>query len=29
VGSILALIGGEDRRLPQKKIADAQLIEMV
>jgi hypothetical protein len=27
--SILALIDGEDRRLPQKEIADAQIVEMV
>ena len=26
---ILALIDGEDRRLPQKKITDAQAVEMV
>jgi hypothetical protein len=29
VDSILALIDGEDRRLPQKKITDAQAVEMV
>jgi hypothetical protein len=29
VDSILALIDGEDRNLPQKKIADAQVVEMV
>jgi hypothetical protein len=29
VYSILALIDGEDRRLPQKKITDAQIVEMV
>jgi hypothetical protein len=27
--SILALIDGDDRRLPQKKITDAQAVEMV
>ena len=27
--SILALIDGEDRRLPQKKITDAHAVEMV
>jgi hypothetical protein len=27
--SILALIEGDDRRLPQKKITDAQIVEMV
>lgn len=27
--SILALIDGGDRRLPQKKITDAQVVEMV
>jgi hypothetical protein len=27
--SILALIDGEDRRLPQKKITDPQAVEMV
>jgi hypothetical protein len=29
VDSILALIDGEDRRLSQKKLADAQVVEMV
>ena len=29
VDSILALIDGEDRRLPQKKITDPQAVEMV
>jgi hypothetical protein len=29
VDSILALTDGEDRRSPQKKIADAQVVEMV
>jgi hypothetical protein len=29
VDSILALIDGENRRLPQKKITDAQIVEMV
>jgi hypothetical protein len=28
-GSILALIHGEDRAIPQRKIADAQVVEMV
>lgn len=27
--SVLALLDGEDRRLPQKKITDAQAVEMV
>jgi hypothetical protein len=27
--SILALIEGDDRRLPQKQITDAQVVEMV
>jgi hypothetical protein len=27
--SILALIDGEDRRSPQRKITDAQVVEMV
>jgi hypothetical protein len=29
VDSILALIDGEDRRVPQKKITDPQAVEMV
>lgn len=29
VDSILALIDGEDRRFPQREIADAQIVEMV
>ena len=29
VDSILALIDGEDRRLPQKKITDAQAVEIM
>jgi hypothetical protein len=28
-GSILSLIDGEDRRVPQKKITDPQAVEMV
>jgi hypothetical protein len=27
--SILTLMNGQDRRLPQKKITDAQVVEMV
>jgi hypothetical protein len=29
VDSILALIDGEDRRLPEKEITDPQVVEMV
>lgn len=29
VDSILALIDGEERKVPQKKITDAQAVEMV
>jgi hypothetical protein len=29
VDSILALIDGEDNTIPQRKIADAQAVEMV
>ena len=29
VDAILALIDNEDRRLPQRKIAEAQVVEMV
>jgi hypothetical protein len=29
VDSILALVDGEDRRFPERKIADPQVVEMV